>query len=494
MMLLASCMIGYLATWAITDLVVSTLPRSASRRVLHVGLAVATWLGLESCSRFAWLIWISYDTGPNFEIEARSNSVNAFAILRMVAFFFVAVAAAVLRHRQPRIPAEVGIESKRRMQSALLAAFAVVLAVASVGFVYSIMIQPSGGDDALSIWNLHARFLYAGGTDWERAFLIARNDNVPVAWHLDYPLGLPAVVSSGWSEWGGAARWISGAVAGMFIAGAVAVTVGAVGVMRGLNQALLAGVALLGAVGYVNTAASQYADAPLSLYIVSALVCLTLAGRSDDATSIPDSGRWFALCGWFTALAAWTKNEGLLFAVCLGLVAAVSLFRTRGLRGALRGLAIIVAGAAPAAACLIYFKWNLAASNDLMVGQSSEATLARLTDPARYGQIAQAMISHYFKLGKLVAVAVPVYWIGTGNCQDAAARRARIFFGVTLAMLLAGYFAVYLTTPRDLAWHLSSSMTRLAAQLWPALVALVFLASRSLDGNQDPAARPPTTS
>jgi hypothetical protein len=45
----------------------------------------------------------------------------------------------------------------------------------------------------------------------------------------------------------------------------------------------------------------------------------------------------------------------------------------------------------------------------------------------------------------------------------------------TLCLTLAGYFAIYLITPRDLYWHLRFSLNRLFLQLWPATIFLFFL-------------------
>jgi hypothetical protein len=41
--------------------------------------------------------------------------------------------------------------------------------------------------------------------------------------------------------------------------------------------------------------------------------------------------------------------------------------------------------------------------------------------------------------------------------------------------MLAGFFAVYLPTPRDLAWHLSTSLHRLYMQVWPLALLGYFL-------------------
>ncbi len=46
---------------------------------------------------------------------------------------------------------------------------------------------------------------------------------------------------------------------------------------------------------------------------------------------------------------------------------------------------------------------------------------------------------------------------------------------ITLALTLAGYFAIYVITPYDLYWHLRFSLNRLFLQLWPSVIFLFFL-------------------
>jgi len=48
---------------------------------------------------------------------------------------------------------------------------------------------------------------------------------------------------------------------------------------------------------------------------------------------------------------------------------------------------------------------------------------------------------------------------------------------ITLALTLAGYFAIYLITPYDLYWHLRFSLNRLFLQLWPSAIFIFFLKS-----------------
>ena len=49
-----------------------------------------------------------------------------------------------------------------------------------------------------------------------------------------------------------------------------------------------------------------------------------------------------------------------------------------------------------------------------------------------------------------------------------------------LGLMLMSYYFVYVTTPFDISWHVSSSIDRLLVQLWPALVLAVFFTPRSM--------------
>jgi hypothetical protein len=48
---------------------------------------------------------------------------------------------------------------------------------------------------------------------------------------------------------------------------------------------------------------------------------------------------------------------------------------------------------------------------------------------------------------------------------------------MVLGLMLVSYYVVYVTTPFDITWHVTTSVDRLLVQLWPALVLTVFLGS-----------------
>jgi hypothetical protein len=61
-----------------------------------------------------------------------------------------------------------------------------------------------------------------------------------------------------------------------------------------------------------------------------------------------------------------------------------------------------------------------------------------------------------------------------------------------LGIQLLGYYAAYLVSPYELAWHLSYSSTRIVLQLFPLLLFLILCASREAEMVLAPASAIPT--
>ena len=91
------------------------------------------------------------------------------------------------------------------------------------------------------------------------------------------------------------------------------------------------------------------------------MVLLCLHDRSQSGNF-----NFILLAGMTAGLAAWTKNEGILFLAAIIAARFVTVARPRGLRAYLRELRHFVIGLAPPLAVLIYFKVALAPPNDLL--------------------------------------------------------------------------------------------------------------------------------
>src|SRR5215469_3214124 len=175
-----------------------------------------------------------------------------------------------------------------------------------VFFVTHSATKPHGEWDAWAIWNLHARFLYRSGELWKNAF------SAQISWsHPDYPVLLPGLIALCWTLSGGESTLTPVAVSFIFTFATAGVLISALGVLRGRTQAWIAGALLVGTVEFVEVGAMQYADVPLSFYIVATVALLCLQDRR------PGDLRLTALAGLMAGFAAWTKNEGLLFVIAV---------------------------------------------------------------------------------------------------------------------------------------------------------------------------------
>lgn len=359
--------------------------------------------------------------------------------------------------------------------------FSVVLAVAAFGIIGETLARPYGGWDAWGIWNLRARFLFRLGYDWRKGFTAAFA-------HVDYPLLVPATVARWWTYLGSDPLWVSAAVGIAFTAITVAAVVSGVSLQRGRNQGLLAGMVLLGTVRFLRWGAAQYSDVPLAFFFLTALLLLVLHDEQRrHAAAQPDEPRrspagLIFLAGLAAGLAAWTKNEGLLFCVVLLTARAATVFIQHGWRRSLTECLGLAAGAAPILAVVVLHKLQIPQRNDMVNSLGTAETMHKILDPVRFQTILGAFASGGLQLLTAFAVVIPLCFLLLGRYRDDSGRRDGPSLSVSvLGLMLAGYFGVYLTTPHDLGWHLSTSLDRLLVQIWPMAVWAVFMHLQSLD-------------
>jgi hypothetical protein len=339
-----------------------------------------------------------------------------------------------------------------------------VLVGAGIALVCRLALLPHGDWDAWAIWNLRARFLHRGGEHWADTFT---ND---IIWsHPDYPLLVSANVARLWAYAGGETTLAPQAVAAVFTLATLGLLVAAVARLRGPTQGLLAGLMLASTPLFLQVGSNQYADVPLGYYILATVVLLGFHEGPEK------NGGLNALAGAMAALAAWTKNEGLLFVVVIVAVRLVVVTCSRGWKSWAREAAAFGLGAAAVAACVVYYKACLAPVNDLVAGQGTDATWARLSDLHRYWLVAKWFGADLAAIGPGTLFVLAVYFALLGRGPRSSGRSGRLTAWLVLALMLAGYFGVYLTTPNPLEAHLHTSLDRLLIQLWPLTLFAFFL-------------------
>ncbi len=352
----------------------------------------------------------------------------------------------------------------------LTGAFGVALASALLMFLFYALYKPHGEWDAWSIWNLRARFFFRAGEFWKDAF------SRQIGWsHPDYPLMLPGITAMCWTLARAESTLAPVGVAFLFVFGLAGILIATLGILRGKTQAVVAGIVLLGTTSVVVIGANQYADIPLSYFILATLALLCLQERH------PTDLRFSILAGLTAACAAWTKNEGLLFLGAVIVARALAIARYGNRAVLTRQLLRLASGLVGPLAVIAFFKLRFAPPNDLLDRQPHQI-VAHLADIGRWITVLEGYIMAPFRIGNFlipIVLVLGLYWYLVRFKVEERDRPALATILFALALTLAGEFVVYVALPGDVVWQLDTSLERLFLQLWPAGLLGFFLAANS---------------
>lgn len=367
----------------------------------------------------------------------------------------------------------------------LRAAFTIALLAALYSAILRTIAHPHGdGWDAFAIWNLHARFLFRAGAHWRDGFTSL------IPWsHPDYPLLLPAAIAHFWTGLGRESQIVPALIGLVFTFSTVALLFSSLDLLRGQISAMLAGLTLLATPFFIEQGTAQYADVPLSFFILATIVLICFY-ENNSAAGRP--GGLAILAGLSCGFAAWTKNEGLLFLMAIVasrlLVFVITPSRSslpearphsdktrENAREALPSFALFLAGIAAILLLIAWFKRSVAVTNELF----SSIAFSKLLDGSRYHAILKWYGKDFLRFGDWLLIPGTIllaglYFAAAGKRTQAATPGTRAC-RLAVALTLAGYFFIYLITPYDLYWHLRFSLNRLFLQLWPAVIFLFFL-------------------
>jgi hypothetical protein len=354
----------------------------------------------------------------------------------------------------------------------LLAALLGSIAIAVPVFAGSAASIPYGAWDAWSIWNLRAKFFAQPDASWKRAFSPVLNHIAGAgARHSDYPMLLSGYVARCWTFMGAIGDVAAPiATAALFTAATLGLVVSALAILRGWSTAMIGGLILLATAGFLEQGPWQYADVPLAFYYLAAFATLFLADSAGER-------RWriAVLAGLITGLAAWTKDEGLLFALVLSLGFVGYLFKAGN---GWRTLGAFAAGAVAPMLIVLSFRFFLAPPIANPVTAAGAAH--QMFEWSRYLQIVKAFVSEGLALwGGIVSLLVLAACLGIS--PDRRRQPVVIVSSIVWLTLFAAYFFAYVITPLDLTWHLNTSLRRLYVQLWPSFVFLTLAAFRTVE-------------
>lgn len=341
--------------------------------------------------------------------------------------------------------------------------------------------NPAGEWDAMSIWNLRARYLASGGELWQRAVSSDLGGNMAGAAHPGYPLFLSGFIGLQWSAEGGLESGFEASVpiaaSLLFAASALILLGGSLASRRSIALGLLAWLILLCSEVFASQSAAQYSDLLQGLAFLCALVLLEAAADRADA-------RLMLGAGLAIGLACWIKNEGLPFALAALGVAA---WRFR-----LRGILWVGAGALPGFFALAALKLFFAHGSEAVFPGTVGEAMSKIAGAGRWWKAALGfgkavydagnLWTHPVLLAALLAIAL--------GFVPAKERRARLWLVIPIAATAAAEYSLYLVTTADLDWHISTSVSRLVAQLWPSLIWFFFLMLREPEETIEPELEP----
>jgi hypothetical protein len=358
---------------------------------------------------------------------------------------------------------------------ALLAAALMALAL----FLDTSAADPYGNWDAWAIWNLRAKLLAQHDASWRNAFAPALNQLAGAgATHGDYPLLLSGYIARCWSLLGSVDDPVVPiAVAGLFSFATVGLMVGGLAVLRGWSAGTLGGLVLLGTAAFLLDSPWQFADVPLGFYYVAVVVLFFLVMGSSSRNPLP------VLAGLALGCAAWTKDEGMLFALVAGASFLAALLVSQK-TGRDRTLLLLASGALPTLAIVLYFKIFLAPKGSSWGPLTLSVALHNLADPSRYAKIAKAIWDEGLQLG--TGIAHPLIYLGAlAVCLGVPRERLRqpvvVASFAALLMTFAGYCFMYAVTPYSLDWQLGTSLGRLLIQLVPSAIFLSLAVFRTAE-------------
>jgi hypothetical protein len=372
-----------------------------------------------------------------------------------------------------------------KMDRFLRISFYAVLLSALVTFILLALQNPHGDADGLSMWNMRARFLFRGGEHWRDAFsAISDESTLP---HKDYPLLWAGLVARTWTYLGYENPLVPIAVNMTFVFSTVGLLYFSLRMFQNRTQAYLASIVLLGTPFFIWYGAVQYVDIPLGFYFFSTMLLFYLQDHCVNKKYV-----FIMLSGTFAAMAAWTKNEGLLFLLCVVITRFLSfIFLKKDIKQYLKELSLFISGAMPILIIILLFKIGLAPSNDL-TPQNISVIISNLADMNRHLQIIEALFLFVLNFG---------YWtfglpfVNSGYCSIPLLLLfylpfAGITFGtdkkyeiissfILLGLMMMGYYTIYLITPHQVEWHLGTSLRRLLLQLWPSYLFAYFMIIRT---------------
>ena len=405
--------------------------------LLKIFLGVGVGLGMNSLLYFVYLL-----------LSKRQVGFIVFQILGLI----ILIAILLFREKLYRVSLQE-LKLPGPTQIFILIVTGIMVVLASIIYANVSLGKPQGAWDSWMIYNRAARFIHRGGTHWADAF----SPDLYWYFHADYPPMLSLNIASGWNTLGEETVRVPMVIGGAFLFGSAGLMFAGMNAYKTTGQASLAMIVLLGISDYIDQGSKQVADVPLSFFILgTGILILLYALKSQRELLI--------LAGLSAGLAAWTKNEGIIF-MFISLIALGFAYWNKlkqVIPWYLLGLAIPLS-------MLIYFKVALAPPGDLFTDIPRQ--IAQISDLNRHRELLNQMGIDLMSL--LDWKLLLVYALVLGFEKPGKNFPAYLAILIAILLQLAGYYSIFIISPHFLAWHISA-LYRLLLQIGPLIVFFYF--------------------
>lgn len=336
-------------------------------------------------------------------------------------------------------------------------------------FFFESVRNPHGLWDAWSCWNIIAKFIARAPHDWP-TLLHQMN---AIDFHPDYPLLQRGFIARSWLLTGNETVWIPIISAFVFCFCTIGLVTSSVSVLsQNKTDGLIAGLVLLCSPFYMVMGFSQYADNTVGYFYLATIVLLTLARKTPAVKP-----NLLIAAGVTSGLAAWSKNEGLMFILCL-FTAQLTRLLFCNYKTLFQELKYMSLGILPVLLLVLYQKIFIAPPNQIVAAQGSE-TLVKLQDISRYEAVWNYFKYQFGIFGSWMTNPWWLFLIGIiikGGINFRGYNYSFISNFTWLILMATGFFFVEVITPLGLQYYLSTSVHRLFFQLFPSFIFIYFMA------------------
>lgn len=321
------------------------------------------------------------------------------------------------------------------------------MGISMIGQKVVMMSDKYGTWDAWAMWNMHAKYL-ANPEYWATLF-----QNKDFA-HTDYPLLLPANIAF-YSRIVGIEQLQTVSYCfHLLITILIPVLIFTETKHRNIIFSAIGIYWLSTNINHLTIASYQLADSLVGFFTLLAIIA---------TDHIESDKRYAAITTSMLGLCMFTKNEGVLISLLFVVFYFRPLFKKDNLK-------YVVAGIALPALALLIFKIVYAPHNDIVSAQGAD-TFTKLTDWNRYDLVLTSFRKHINEYYYAIACLFALHFFLRLLSRKAPDKR--LSFVLTV---LCAYVIVYVLTPKDLEWHVNTSLNRLVHQMIPTTIyALVMV-------------------